>query len=227
MRNRTLRLLCWLMSILLCLQLAPIQAFAYPKPQTVEGTYGFTKTQSGYQQATDSFAFYEDCFMRSSFYGCTHLAELSAQVALASVGWYGNPGDPYADAVDNTGKNIREMLTSMGFANVQTNGYYSSDSLPDSVGVAVGHRTIAVGNKTYTLLAVSVRSAGYKREWMGNFHIGSDSMTQGFLEARDEALRFIKRYAAFLPVAVQPTLGTTSRLAQRTCIATASQLPLP
>lgn len=134
--------------------------------------------------------------MQSSFVENTHLAELSAQVSLASVGWFGDPGDPYEDDTHDTGHNIRGMLESMGFSDVQTNGYYSSQTLPDSVGVAVGRRSLTVGNKSYTLLAVAIRSAGYKREWMGDFTVGSGNMTQGFLDARDEALRFVRQYVA-------------------------------
>ncbi|MDO4807997.1 MAG: hypothetical protein Q4A07_12220 [Coriobacteriales bacterium] len=178
MRTRTSRLLCWLMSVLLCAQLVPTQALAYPAPQVVEGTYSFTTATAidNSIHVADTFTFREDCFMRSSFLGCTHLSELSAQLAMSSFGWFGEAGDPYEDNIGDTGHNMKNLLSAMGFSNVQTNGYCQSDTLTDSVGVAVGRRTISVGDNTYTLLAVPIRSSGYKREWVGNFTVGNESL---------------------------------------------------
>lgn len=209
MRSRTFKALCWIMSLLLCWELVPASAFAYPQPQVVEGTYAYKSAPSGASGKTEPFAFREDCFMRSSFLGCTHLSDLSAQMTLASLAWFGELGDPYEDAVDDMDRNVKDALTAMGFSDVEANQYYHSDSLPDSAGVAVGHRSLLVGKKSYTLLAICNRSDGYKREWLGNFTMGNGSMCQGFKDARDEVLRFVKNYVTTHGIAGNVKVWTT------------------
>lgn len=194
MRKRVRKALCWVMSLLLCWELVPASALAYPQPQVVEGTYAYETVESGGSSRSEPFTFREDCFMRSSFLGCTHLPDLSAQAVLASRVWFGESGDPYGDAVDDMDRNVKNALTAMGFSDVEGNQYYHSDSLPDSAGVVVGHRALLVGNKEYTLLVICNRGDGYKREWLGSFTVGSGNMCQGFKDARDEVLRFVKNY---------------------------------
>ena len=82
----------------------------------------------------------------------------------------------------------------MGFQNVKANEWYSHEKQENSFGVAIGSRQIVQGEKTYTLLAIFPRSAGYKQEWVGNFNVGKGDIHEGFKAARDEALRFSKKY---------------------------------
>lgn len=162
--------------------------------KVIEGTYTFTSTPEGGGQTTDHFVYRDACFERSSFEGCSHLAELSMQVAQASCSWFDQKTDPYGDNVEEADRNILAMLTAMGFADVEANGYYRADTLPNSMGVAVGQRAIVAEGETYTLLVVAPRSGGYKREWVGNTTVGTGDIHQGFKEARDEVLRFVKAY---------------------------------
>lgn len=120
----------------------------------------------------------DECFMRSSFNGCSHLELLSAQAAAAS----------------DTAHNITDTLEKAGFSNVSVNRYYNSLSKANSCAAAVGHKTIQQGEKRFTLIAVIPRSSGYQQEWAGNFNIGSGNIHEGFLAARDETLRFVKQY---------------------------------
>ena len=59
-----------------------------------EGTYRFTTNQGSAYLETDSLQFREDCFMRSSYLGCGHLAALTAQMALSDISYHEN--DSYA-----------------------------------------------------------------------------------------------------------------------------------
>lgn len=63
----------------------------------------------------------------------------------------------------------------------------------------MGHKTIQDGDKTYTLLAIVIRSSNYTQEWAGNFTItgedgSAEHMHAGFKAARDEVLRFAAKY---------------------------------
>ena len=115
--------------------------------------------------------------------------DLALMSAMAS-------GAAYADGSDTNGTKIANLLGQIGFNNIQKNTYYSEGiRLEDSMGVIVGNKTIADSSgKQYTLLAVLPRSAGYGAEWMGNFNMGKEGIHAGFLMARDEILRFVKKY---------------------------------
>ena len=159
-----------------------------------EGNYSFTSNELANKQIEDHFTFREDCFMRSSFLGCNHLLELSAQLAIASASRYGDQEDKYEIDPSNNGENVVNLLAGMGFQDVETNRYYDLEKLEDSCAAAVGHREIKAFGETYTLIAIAPRSALYKQEWVGNFNVGKDDMHAGFKAARDEVLRFVKQY---------------------------------
>lgn len=161
-----------------------------------EGDYQYTSNENFNKQLPDSFVFREDCFMRSSYLGCCHLAELSAQVAISTASWYGPNEDMFEVDASDFEHNAKNMLKEMGFEKVSANAYCSMNPLTDSAACVVGMRTIKSYGKDYTLLAVIPRSAGYKQEWVGNFDVGTGDVHKGFKAARDEVLRFTKNYIA-------------------------------
>lgn len=163
-------------------------------PAVVTGSYHFTSNENNNIQREDTFVYRDDCFMRSSFPGCDHLLTLSAQLAISSASNYGPTEGKYDVDPSYGPDNVIEMLKNMGFEDVDTNAYYRLEKLTDSVGAAIGHRTINVAGKSYTLLAIVPRSANYKQEWVGNFTVGDEGTHAGFKAARDETLRFVKQY---------------------------------
>lgn len=160
----------------------------------VVGTYSYSTHKGGNNQATDVFEYHDECFERPSSLGCGHLITLSAQAAMASRSRFGENEDTYEQDPSHASENIKAMLGNMGFADVESNSWYSHEMLENSVGVALGHRTINVNGKEYTLLAIIPRSAGYRQEWAGNMNVGEYGIHEGFKEARDEILRFTKKY---------------------------------
>ena len=186
---------CAVVAALVALACLPLQSFADGEwaPSVIGGLYSFTSNETEINlQGSDSFVYRDECFMRSAYDGCTHLATLSAQAALASVCRWGDELDP--ENVDDTAenaKNIVDMLGGMGFADVETNKYYTLEKQENSAAAAVGHRTIVADGKTYTLLAVIPRSAGYKQEWVGNFNVGEGDFHDGFKQGRDEILEMV------------------------------------
>lgn len=158
------------------------------------GIYQYTSSEGSNKQNEDVFIYHDECFERSSYKGCGHLIALSAQAAIASFARYGEGEDKYDRDPSNTAQNIKAMLTTMGFENVESNEWSYHEPEENSIGVTVGQRTITANGQDYTLLAIMPRSAGYRQEWAGNMNVGPDKKHDGFLAARDEALRFTKKY---------------------------------
>lgn len=171
----------------------PVRAAETDESYVTEGRFHFTSNDGKLHQGEDHFVFREDCFMRSSFLGCSHLALLSSQAAQASAG-YVEGQDGYETDISRGGRNIEEMLQAMGFAHIESNAYFNIESKENSCAVALGSRRLETGGKTYTLLAVFPRSMRYQQEWAGNFTVGDGDLHEGLKAARDEVLRFMKQY---------------------------------
>lgn len=187
----------WLAALLVAMLVFPAAAAMAAEPAVVTGTYEFTSNESHNTQLKDSFTWRDDCFMRSSFLGCSHLMELSATAAIASASRYGDEISEWEIDPSGNAKNITNLLKNAGFEDVETNKYYTLEKKENSAAAALAHRTITEGDKTYTLLAILPRSAGYKQEWVGNFNVNDGStekMHAGFKAGRDEILRFTKQY---------------------------------
>ena len=97
---------------------------------------------------------------------------------------------------DRTGGRIAALLMDMGYNDIAKNAYFAEDiTLKDSIGAIIGKKVLKDRNgEDYTLLALFPRNEGYGEEWAGNFNIGPDGIHEGFLQARDEMLRFLKSY---------------------------------
>ena len=135
----------------------------------------------------DDNCFYSDYwFVEDSYNPNYELALMSSMAGGAS----------YSTTADNNGGKIAKMLEDTGFSNIQKNQYYSQGvKLENSIGIIIGSKSIKNwSGKEYTLLAVFPRNAGYASEWAGNFNVGTSGIHKGFLEARDEMLRYMKSY---------------------------------
>lgn len=161
------------------------------EPET--GTYHYISNEAPSIELEDTWRYTDNWFIGSSFEFDCHLADLSALTSLASVSYYTN--DDEADKSQNS-KNIIDLLEQFGFDDVAVNEQYDLENLENSVGVALGHKTVTDNGKDYTLIAVAPRSAGYKQEWGGNFTVGTDGLSEGFKHGRDEILRFMKQYVS-------------------------------
>ena len=120
----------------------------------------------------------------------THLAACSAAFAFAS--FTSNEGNVTSNTkasgkgswenTDYTNKdsNIKSFLTQCGFAEDDITCYGLTEKPTiSSIGYTIGSKEITVWdaesqrNKTYTLVAVGVRGAGYDSEWADNVTIGN------------------------------------------------------
>lgn len=62
----------------------------------------------------------------------------------------------------------------------------------DSIGVVAANKPVSFGGRKYTLIAVAIHGGGYEREWASNFTIGESGDHEGFSEARDTVIAFLK-----------------------------------
>ena len=134
----------------------------------------------------DTAVYDDNWFLADSHTPNMELAVLSAMTGGAS----------YSTSIDRNGVKIANMMSEMGFHGIETNEYYAKNiTLEDSIGVIMGKKEIIdTAGKTFTLLSIFPRDAGYGEEWYGDFNTGASGIHQGFLLARDEALRFMKHY---------------------------------
>lgn len=194
-KNKIISLILFLIMVL-NVSMSIINVFATENniSEVIKGVYSFTSNELNNIQLEDVFEYSDDCFKRSSFIGCEHLEILSAQLSIASASRYGFEEDHYEIDPSNNAYNIVNLLKDMKFEDVSTNKYYTIEKQENSTGVAVGHKTITVSGKEYTLLVIVPRSAAYKQEWAGDFIVGDGDIHGGFKAARDEILRYVKKY---------------------------------
>ena len=100
--------------------------------------------------------------------GCSHLAEVSAAAALASSPFI-NPALTPSQNEPLYPRYVTEYLEAAHFKDVETNKYYTAKAEENSAAAAFGHKTIQDGEKTYTLLAIVIRSANYTQELFFSF----------------------------------------------------------
>ena len=162
--------------------------------EIITGTYQYSAIEGNNKQNQNTFIYKDSDFTKSSFKGSKSLEILSIQVAAASLSWYGPELDQYEIDSSRNDYNIKNFLNSMKFNSIESNNYYNLEKKENSVGVIIGYKTIIQDGKEYTLLAIIPRSAGYKQEWAGNFTIGDGDIHEGFKSARDEIIRFTKKY---------------------------------
>lgn len=162
--------------------------------EIITGKYQYNAIEGNNKQNQNTFLYKDSDFTKSSFIGSKSLEVLSIQVASASLSWYGEKEDKYEIDSSRNDYNVKNFLNKMKFNNIESNKYYNLEKEENSVGVIIGHKTIIQDEKEYTLLAIIPRSAGYKQEWAGNFTIGDGDIHEGFKMARDEILRFTKKY---------------------------------
>lgn len=92
--------------------------------------------------------------------------------------------------------NLSNLLREWDFVGFDTNDYYMERPGEQTMGVGMAYKIIGEGDDAYTVLAIVPRSAGYQREWAGNFTVGKKGLHQGFAAGRDIILEYAKEYVA-------------------------------
>lgn len=211
-RNRTMRttfqrlgaaaLVVCLMLGLCVPALAADRATAKKDGVFLRGTFTYGPHESD-TDLTDDFIYSDQYFSGSSYTANEHLATMSMQMAAASIS---------SEDADYPGKsqNVQALLTALGFMDVAVNDYYKRQMGQNTMGAAAAYKVL---DDTTVLLAIVPRSAGYEKEWGGNFNVGTgdgeeadryttnpdgfqgtDGLHAGFQLARNIALEFTREY---------------------------------
>ncbi len=124
------------------------------------------------------------------------MVTLSHDFTLAA---FGTSEDTVPVDWSNKSKNGERFLTDCGFENIFVNSEFNQQTGRDTLGYLFGTKEITVwdeatqSNKTFTLVAVGVRGAGYGAEWASNLTIGDKNSDA----ARDKSYSGTYRHYGF------------------------------
>jgi len=151
-----------------------------------KGVYWY-ETHEAPSDLTDTFIYDDELLKGDSLKYDQKLATMTFELAVASES---------SLRVDYPQRslNLRTYLEDNGFTDFDTNEDYKEKMTTETMGVACAHKKIVDGGKTYALLAIVPRSAGYEAEWGGNFEMGEEGDHQGFKKGRTKVLNFAKEY---------------------------------
>ncbi len=133
-----------------------------------------------------------DYFSNSSYEYNSSLSTMSLSYAMSAF------GSEIGDQVDYTQKsqNAEKLLHDIGVKkeNIAANDWFYKKPTTDSIAAIAGNMPIYVNGEKYTLIALAVRGGGYEQEWASNFTIGASGQHEGFAQAKNEVLTFLKGY---------------------------------
>ena len=138
---------------------------------------------------TDIYYYTDEVFSGSAIDYNEHLATMSMILAASSI----SSQDADAD-YDVKSRNLSYLLREWDFKGFAVNDYYTEKPGEQTMGVGMAYKVIGEGEDAYTLLAIVPRSAGYQKEWAGNFTVGTEGVHEGFATGRDIILEFAEKY---------------------------------
>lgn len=173
------------------LSVLAVQAFADDAEQTQIQKGDFIYAPHTYTEGDlrDIYYYSDNFFEGSAEEYNAHLATMSMIVCSASISSQ-EPGVDYRDK----SRNLQYLFREIDFSGFEVNEYYMQKPEEQSMGAAVGYKIIGEGEDAYTVLAIIPRSAGYEKEWAGNFTVGTDGVHKGFATGRDILLEFAQTY---------------------------------
>lgn len=143
----------------------------------------------------DHYIWYSDDFFKdpSTEYN-PHLASLSIWMSKFSM----NPGGPNSpddtDWYETQSNRVKTFFELLGFNAFSCNDDYKKRTDFDTIGIACAYKYV----QGVPLIACTVRSGGYFKEWENNVFLGdgsnSDNMHEGWYNAANKVLDFINNY---------------------------------
>ena len=164
----------------------------------VKGVYWFAPHVLS-TDLTDTYVYNDRLLTGDSRTYNKQLATMSYELAVTSVS---SDREPKTDAgYANKSRNVKAYLEDNGFVDFATNKDYKTRMRSDTMGVACAHKKITENGKTYTVLVIVPRNAGYEAEWGSNYMLSDPSKTGsdkddhfGFKRAKNNVLSFAKQY---------------------------------
>lgn len=194
MKNVTQRFIAIMLGVALCIGLfLPLAVNTYAeedsKANVQKGEFTFAPHTVLNEDLTDIYYYSDDFFTQTAYEYNYHLATTSMILAATSIS-----SQELGVGYDDKSRNLVDFLLDIGFRGVKVNDYYKQRPEEQTMGVGVAFKTVGEGEDAYTILAIVPRSAGYEREWAGNFTIGKEGLHEGFATGRDIILDFVKAY---------------------------------
>ena len=149
----------------------------------IRGTFSYAAHDNNHD-LTDSFVYQDGFFETSAYETDIHLAVMSMRLASSSI------SSKDVDDYSLKSRNIQDLLTQIGFQNIEVNQDYQEKMTQNSMGAIAASKDLGDS----VLLALIPRSAGYEAEWGGNFNVGSSGLHAGFQNGRDIVLEFAREY---------------------------------
>ena len=154
-----------------------------------KGEFNFAPHTYTEGDLTDLYYYTDAVFSESALNYNEHLATMSMIMAAASI------SSQEKDATyESKSDNLHYLLKEWDFTGFEVNEYYMQKPGEQTMGVGIAYKIIGEGENAYTLLAIVPRSAGYEKEWAGNFTVGTEGVHEGFATGRDIILEFAKKY---------------------------------
>ena len=147
---------------------------------------------SGDEDFRMDFCWSDDYFADSSYFYNQSLATASLAFAMSGFG----AGEGGTTNYMYKSQNARDFMMSIGInpETIETNEWFTEKPTADSIGAVAGNMQIKSGGEKFTLIACTVRGAGYESEWASNFTIGSEGNHNGFDTASENVFAFLKEY---------------------------------
>ena len=145
----------------------------------VSGTFEYE--QSITNESIESTYYYSDTYFEdSSEKENAHLRTFAMSITLALNPTYRK---------DNVHYNIDKLLNELKFIDTE---YYDMEEFgKDTIGTVISKKKL---NEDYDLIVVVLRGAGYQKEWLSNFDLGTDGNAKGFEDASKIVLERLKKY---------------------------------
>ncbi len=174
------KLISALLALVLMLSVTSIAAVATGKNKTYTGKISYTDGEYDYTYTDDYFSGSGYDYDNDVAIACSYLAYCAQNRTSKSHEDYDS--------------NARAFLTECGYQNIEFNEDYVSKPERDSYGVGIASKETRINGKSYTLLAIVQRGAGYEAEFGSNVKVGTEGDHQGFAEAGEIAYRFLLDY---------------------------------
>ncbi|MBR1483542.1 MAG: dockerin type I repeat-containing protein [Ruminococcus sp.] len=135
----------------------------------------------------DDYVYSDDYFRAPSSAYNAHLASMSMAVSEAS-------GSSSRAKAAQQSRNLTALLEDIGFADIAVNQDYGVKPTVNTAAVACAHKQITDGGKSYTLIALIPRSAGYGAELGNSVLFGTKGDAAGYSAASAKALSYLREY---------------------------------
>ena len=118
----------------------------------------------------------------------THLATFGYVLATSAF------NEASAEEYTYKYENVMQLMGDIGCEEIYVNDFYTVKPSTDSIGVAMGHKTVTYGGSEYTLIPIAVRGGGYESEWSSNVTLDTSGEAAGFSSAATQVVSEVNGY---------------------------------